>query len=71
MDVDHAMLYEDFQQARAAAVELTDRYRAVPHDDPCKDALWRDVVSRTVLAQRLLKRWLDEVDTPELSMSAR
>jgi len=29
---------------------------------PLKDALWRDVVSRTDLAHQLLKRWLAEVE---------
>jgi hypothetical protein len=73
MDLRTTMLYEDFQQARLAAVEVTDRYRDAPADDPCKDALWRDVVSRTDLAHQLLKRWLAEVDAPEpeLALSAR
>ena len=64
-------LYEDVQQARVAAVEVTDLYRDVPADDPRKDALWQDVVSRTELAHQLLKRWLDEVDAPELALSTR
>ena len=73
MDLRSTMLYEDFQQARLAAVEVTDQYREAPADDPRKDALWRDVVSRTDLAHQLLKRWLAEVEVPEpeLAVSAR
>ncbi len=71
MDLRSTMLYEDFQQARLAAVEVTDQYREAPADDPRKDALWRDVVSRTDLAHQLLKRWLAEVEAPELALSAR
>jgi hypothetical protein len=72
MDLRSTMLYEDFQQARLAAVEVTDQYRDVAADDPHKDALWRDVVSRTDLAHQLLKRWLAEVEAhePELALSA-
>ena len=70
MDLRSTMLYEDFQRARLAAVEVTDRYREAAADDPRKDALWRDVVSRTDLAQRLLKRWLAEVEVPELALTA-
>jgi hypothetical protein len=69
MDLHETMLYEDFQQARLAAVEVTDRYRAAPDDDPYKDNLWRDVVSRTELAHQLLKRWLAEVEAPDLALS--
>ncbi len=65
MDLRSTMLYEDFQRARLAAVEVTDLYREAPADDPHKDALWRDVVSRTDLAHQLLKRWLAEVEAPE------
>jgi hypothetical protein len=65
MDLRSTMLHEDFQRARLAAVEVTDRYREAPADDPHKDALWRDVVSRTDLAHQLLKRWLAEVEAPE------
>jgi len=63
------MLYEDFQRARLAAVEVTDRYREASADDPHKDALWRDVVSRTDLAHQLLKRWLAEVEAREPVLS--
>jgi len=63
------MLYEDFQRARMAAVEVTDRYRAAAADDPRKDALWRDVVNQTELAHQLLKRWLANVEAPELATS--
>jgi hypothetical protein len=72
MDWNHTVLYEDFQAARAAAVEATDRYRDTPADDPRKDALWGEVVTRTELSHRLLKRWLAEVGHPEplLSMPA-
>jgi hypothetical protein len=65
MDVKEAALYEDFQQARVGALEVTDRYRDVPSGDPRKDDLWRGVVTHTAVAQDLLKRWLDEVDAPE------
>ncbi len=73
MHLRSTMLYEDFQQARLAAVEVTDQYRDAPADDPRKDALWRDVVSRTDLAHQLLKRWLAKVEAPEpeLAVSAR
>jgi hypothetical protein len=71
MDLRCTIIYEDFQQARFAAVEVTDRYREAPADDPHKDALWREVVSRTELAHTLLKAWLAEVETPELALSAR
>ena len=71
MDLRSTMLYEDFQQARLAAVEVTDRYRDAPADDPRKAALWRDVVTRTELAHTLLKRWLAEVESPELALSSR
>jgi hypothetical protein len=71
MDLKQTMLYEDFEHARLVAVEVTDRYRDAPADDPRKDALWRDVVTRTEVAQQLLKRWLNEVDAPELALSAR
>ena len=71
MDLRSTMLYEDFQRARLAAVEVTDRYREAPDDDPHKDALWRDVVSRTDLAHQLLKRWLAEVEAPELALTAQ
>ena len=70
MDLRSTMLYEDFQQARLAAVEVTDRYRDAPADDPHKDDLWRDVVSRTDLAHQLLKRWLAEVEAPEPELAA-
>jgi len=70
MDVRSTMLYEDFQRARLAAVEVTDRYREASADDPHKDALWRDVVSRTDLAHQLLKRWLAEVEAREPVLSA-
>jgi hypothetical protein len=56
------VLYEDFQNAQQAAVEVTDRYSATPAGDPRKDALWQEVVSRTEASHRLLKRWLAEVD---------
>jgi len=69
MDVRSTMLYEDFQRARLAAVEVTDRYREASADDPHKDALWRDVVSRTDLAHQLLKRWLAEVEAREPVLS--
>jgi hypothetical protein len=65
MDLHETMLNEDFQQARLSAVDVTDRYRVADADDPCKNALWRDVVSRTELARQLLQRWLDEVDAPD------
>ncbi len=65
MDLRSTMLYEDFQQARLAAVEVSDQYREAPADDPRKAALWREVVSRTDLAHQLLKRWLAEVEAPE------
>ncbi len=65
MDLRTTMLYEDFQQARLAAVEVTDRYRDAPAGDPRKDALWRHLVSRTDLAHQLLKPWLAEVEAPE------
>jgi hypothetical protein len=64
--------YEDFQDAQQAAVEVTDRYRDTPADDPRKDALWREVVIRTEFSQRLLKRWLakaDDVAEPEPVLS--
>jgi len=70
MDVRNTLLYEDFQRARLAAVEVTDRYREASADDPHKDALWRDVVSRTDLAHQLLKRWLAEVEAREPALSA-
>ena len=71
MDLRSTTLYEDFQQARLAAVEVTDRYRAAAADDPRREALWRDVVSRTDRAHSLLKRWLAEVEAPELALSTR
>jgi len=73
MDVRTTMLYEDFQRARLAAVEVTDRYREATADDPYRDALWRDVVTQTDHAQQLLKRWLAEVEAPEpeLALTAR
>ena len=71
MDLRSTMLYEDFQQARLAAVEVSDQYREAPADDPRKAALWREVVNRTDLAHQLLKRWLAEVEAPELALTAR
>jgi CHASE3 domain sensor protein len=69
MDLNQTVLYEDFQEAQQAAVEVTDRYRDTPADDPRKDALWREVVSRTELSHRLLKRWLAEVEELEPVLS--
>jgi hypothetical protein len=69
MDLRSTMLYEDFQQARLAAVEVTDQYREAPADDPRKAALWREVVSRTDLAHQLLKRWLAEAEAPEAELA--
>jgi hypothetical protein len=54
------VLYEDFQDAQQAAVEVTDRYRETPAGDPRKDALWQEVVTRTETSARLLRRWLAE-----------
>jgi hypothetical protein len=61
MLLQQTVLYEDFQDAQQAAVEVTDRYRETPAGDPLKDALWQEVMSRTETSHRLLKRWLAEV----------
>ncbi|HEV7663245.1 MAG TPA: hypothetical protein VGQ62_06890 [Chloroflexota bacterium] len=53
-------LYDDFEQAQRAAVEVTDRYRDTPADDPRRASLWGEVVSRTERSATLLRRWLAE-----------
>ena len=63
-DRNQTVLYEDFQRARLAAIEETDLYRDVSFEDPRKEALWCTVVSRTEVAERLLKLWLRDVHEP-------
>lgn len=57
--------YEAFQDAQQAAVEVTDRYCAIPVGDPRKEALWQEVVSRTEESHNLLKAWLAEEEAEE------
>jgi hypothetical protein len=70
MTLSEPRLYDAFEQAQRAAVELTDRYRELPIDDPRKEALWGEVVSQTARSQGLLKRWLAEAGDP-VEASAR
>jgi hypothetical protein len=52
--------YEDVVEARARAVELTDRYHASSAEDPRRGELWADVVRQTEHARRVLQTWLDQ-----------
>jgi hypothetical protein len=58
MRIDDTVLYEDFIAARLRAVELTDAYRQMPADDPCRPSLWEGVVRQTEHARCLLEAWL-------------
>jgi hypothetical protein len=59
MELNPAALLAQFEQARRAAIEATDRFHAATDDDATKELLGRDVVARTEASQRLLLRWLD------------
>ena len=61
MRIDNSVLYEDFVAARLRAVELTDAYRDMPADDPCRPLLWDRVVRQTEHARCLLESWLQSV----------
>jgi hypothetical protein len=52
------MLYEDFQRARQAAVEMTDRFYDSRADDPRRGELWDAVVRQTETARQLLVLYL-------------
>lgn len=58
MRIDDTVLYEEFVAARLRAVELTDAYREMPTDDPCRPLLWDGVVRQTEHARCLLEAWL-------------
>jgi hypothetical protein len=58
MRIDNTVLYEQFVAARRRAVELTDAYRQMPTDDPCRTMLWDGVVRETEHARGLLESWL-------------
>jgi hypothetical protein len=57
MQIDDTVLYEEFVAARLRAVQLTDAYREMPADDPCRPLLWDGVVSQTEDARCLLETW--------------
>ena len=59
MKLDLAALSADFEEARRAAIEATDRFHAARDIDPSRATLWRDVVTRKEASRRLLLRWLD------------
>lgn len=63
MRIDDSVLYEEFVAARLRAVELTDAYRDMPADDPCRPLLWDGVVSQTEHARCLLESWLRSATT--------
>jgi hypothetical protein len=65
MRIDQTVLYEEFVQAREAAVRLMDRYRAAPTDAPDRDLLWARVVDQTEEARLLLESWLHEVESAD------
>ena len=54
----HAILYDRFVDARRRAVELTDRYNAMPLSDPARAEAWGQVVLHTEAARQLLESWL-------------
>ena len=58
MSVEDTVLYDQFADARRLAVELTDRYHAIPKGDPTRDDAWDSVVRQTETARQLLERWL-------------
>jgi hypothetical protein len=58
MRIDDSVLYQEFVAARLRAVELTDAYRELAADDPCRPLLWDGVVSQTERARCLLESWL-------------
>jgi hypothetical protein len=63
MPIDHTVLYEEFLAARLRAVELTDAYREMPADDPCRPLMWDGVVRQTEHARSLLESWLGSAPT--------
>jgi hypothetical protein len=58
MFLDGSVLYEQFVAARLKAMELTDRYRQTPSDDPTRALIWDDVMRQTELARGLLESLL-------------
>jgi hypothetical protein len=58
MSLEGTVLYEQFSDARREAVELTDQYHAIPHDDPHRAEVWDRVVHQTEAARQLLEQWL-------------
>jgi hypothetical protein len=70
MRIDETVLYEQFVDARRKAVELTDRYRQTPADDPRRAAIWEGVIQQTELARGLLDAWLNADPAVPGSMAA-
>ncbi len=58
MGFTETILYEQFVDARRRAVELTDRYNAIPPNDPTRAEAWAHVVRHTETARQLLESWL-------------
>jgi hypothetical protein len=66
MHTDLNVLYEDFQRARQAAMEVTDRFYDLRPDDPRRPEVWDVVVRQTETARQLLERWLQGQPSPEI-----
>jgi hypothetical protein len=58
MHRNQTVLYEEFERARQAAVEVTDRFQDLQADDPRRPALWDAVMRQTETARELLECWL-------------
>ena len=55
-----AILYEQFIDAREAAIAVTDCFASVPPNHPDRDKLWDAVMRQTEAARVLLERWLQQ-----------
>ena len=69
MVLDDTVLYAEFVAARLKAMQLTDRYRQTPSDDPIRALIWDDVMRQTELARGWLESWLqtDQASPPALA----
>ena len=55
---DRLTLHEQFELARTAAIELTDRYYHLAQDDSERRAVWAQAMHQTEVARQLLEAWL-------------
>jgi hypothetical protein len=71
MHRDETVLHDEFQRARQAAMEVTDRFYDCRADDPSRPALWDAVVRQTETARQLLERWLQRPPATDIEPIAR